>query len=112
MIFIVNSEGIVLILIEEVAKDNASAKAQAYDNIEDFRPSPSFLRMYEEKALRINICETSNMSKTFPGYSEVQIDPELEHLKLEGFDFDQILTFVSCKYENLGNNQRRFSTKL
>nr|PNR42082.1 hypothetical protein PHYPA_016911 [Physcomitrium patens] len=86
-------------------------RAQAYD-VEDFKPSASYFAIYEEEALKINICETDDVSEIFPGYSKVQTDPELNHLRLEGFDYDQVLTFVPNKHEDLNDNQRRFLMKL
>lgn len=81
-------------------------------DIELFKDSASKFGRYEEKALKIKIVETDNVSQVFPGYSKIKIDPDLEHLKLEEFDHDQILTFVPNKHTDLNDSQRRFLMKL
>nr|PNR27373.1 hypothetical protein PHYPA_029525 [Physcomitrium patens] len=47
------------------------AKAQAYD-IDEFKSSVSKFARYEEKALKIDIQETDDVSEIFPEYFEVQ----------------------------------------
>lgn len=48
--------------------------------IEEFKQSASNFAMYEEEALNMDIQETNDISEIFHGYTDVQIDPDLEHL--------------------------------
>jgi len=91
--------------------DSPSRSEEEYD-LDLFKSSSSAFGVYEEKGLRINIRGTDDVSEVFPEHSDVQTDPDFDHLKLEGFDYDQILTFVPTKHEELSENQRRFLMKL
>ena len=86
-------------------------KKQKYD-LNAFKESASKFAMNEEEALMIKINETNKVSEIFPRYSKVETNPDLHHLKLEGFNRDEILTFVPTKHSSLSDDQRRFLTKL
>lgn len=86
-------------------------RTQAYD-IGNFKQYASYFRIYEDEAVKINICKTNNVLNIFLKYFDVQIDPNFEHLKLEGFEYDQVLIFVLSRYKNLSDSQRRFLMKL
>jgi len=94
-----------------MAPQQKRARKPEYD-VDDFKPSASRFGEYEERALNMNIEETGDILRVFPKFTESPVHPDLEHLKLEEFDYDKILTFVPTKHMELDNNQRRFLIKL
>lgn len=81
-------------------------------SLNSFQRFASRFGEYEEKALNISIKETNRIRKVFPGYIESPIESYLEHLKLEIFDYDKILTFTPVGHTDLTEPQRRFLVRL
>lgn len=81
-------------------------------HLQKFKSSVCIFSPYGEDALNIQIQRTDDVSGIFPGYCEVQIDPGLDHLRLEEFDHDDVLTFNRSKHGDLNVGQRRFLLKL
>jgi hypothetical protein len=87
-------------------------RAESPPCISKFKASASHFGGHEERALKIDIVGATNVSEIFPDYSDVETDPDLEHLKLEDYDKDKIVTFSPSKHRELNDNQQRFLMKL
>lgn len=88
-----------------------SSSDSEYD-ISSFGNSASCFAQYEENALNIKIIETDTIKDVFPTYLGSSVGTDLEHLRLEEFDYDRIVTFVPTQHRDLGEHQRRFLLKL
>lgn len=87
-------------------------RARERYHVENLKKSTSSFAIYEEEALNIHIQGTNDVSDIFPGYSEVGIDPDLEHLRLGEFDYFRTLVFVPSHHTDLNDGQRRFLMRL